>query len=64
MRKARRSVADRRTNPKESHSTVLSAKENAIVIAVRPHAQERLADGRRALQAINPHLMYAQRPAK
>lgn len=37
---------------------------NAIVIAVRQHAQERLADGRRALQAINPHLMYAQRPAK
>ena len=54
--KARCSVADQRTGPKEPHSSVLSIEEEAIVVAFRRHTLLPLDDCLYALQATIPHL--------
>ena len=54
--KKRTSVADRRTGPKEPHSTVLSSDEEAIIVAFRRHTLLPLDDCLYALQATIPHL--------
>src|SRR4051812_45241757 len=53
--KKRPSVQDERTGPKESHSTVLSLEEEAIVVAFRRHTLLPLDDCLYALQATLPH---------
>src|SRR5688572_18752555 len=52
----RSSVADRRTGPKEPRSTVLSPKEEAIVVAFRRHTLLPLDDCLYALQPTIPNL--------
>jgi len=52
----RASVADRRTGPKDPRSTVLSAEEEAIIVAVRRHTLLPLDDCLYALQPTIPHL--------
>jgi hypothetical protein len=42
--------------PKESHSTVLSKEEEAVIVAFRKHALLQLDDCLYALQATVPHL--------
>src|SRR6059058_5999042 len=54
--KARSSVVDRRTGPKEPRSTVLSIEEEAIIVAFRRHTLLPLDDCLYALQATLPHL--------
>jgi len=54
--KKRTSPADQRTGPKAPHSTVLSAEEEAIVVAFRRHTLLPLDDCLYALQATIPHL--------
>ncbi len=54
--KGRGSVADQRTGPKDPRSTVLSAEEEAIVVAFRRHTLLPLDDCLYALQATIPHL--------
>ena len=54
--KKRTSAADQRTGPKTPHSTVLSAEEEAIVVAFRRHTLLPLDDCLYALQATIPHL--------
>jgi transposase InsO family protein len=54
--RARTSSADQRTGPKAPHSTVLSTKEEAIVVAFRRHTLLPLDDCLYALQATIPHL--------
>jgi transposase InsO family protein len=54
--RARTSVADRRTGPKEPRSTVLSIEEEAVIIAFRRHTLLPLDDCLYALQATFPHL--------
>ena len=54
--KARKSVSDLRTGPKEPRSTVLSAEEEAVVVAFRRHALLPLDDCLYALQPTIPHL--------
>ncbi len=54
--KARTSVADRSTGPKEPKSTVLSLEDEAIVVAFRRHTLLPLDDCLYALQATIPHL--------
>ena len=54
--KARKSVSDLRTGPKEPRSTVLSAEEEAVVVAFRRHALLPLDDCLYALQPTLPHL--------
>ena len=54
--KKRSSVADLRTGPKEPRSTVLSAEEEAIIIAFRRHTLLLLDDCLYALQPTIPHL--------
>ena len=54
--KKRSSVADLRTGPKEPRSTVLSAEEEAIIIAFRRHTLLPLDDCLYALQPTIPHL--------
>ena len=54
--KARTSVADRPTGPKEPKSTVLSLEDEAIVVAFRRHTLLPLDDCLYALQATIPHL--------
>src|SRR5918998_816137 len=54
--KRRTSAADQRTGPKAPHSTVLSAEEEAIVVAIRRHTLLPLDDCLYALQATIPHL--------
>jgi Integrase core domain len=54
--KARTSVADRPTGPKEPKSTVLSIEDEAIVVAFRRHTLLPLDDCLYALQATIPHL--------
>ncbi len=54
--KKRTSVADQRTGPKAPHSTVLSAEEEAIIVAFRRHTLLPLDDCLYALQATLPHL--------
>ena len=55
-RKARKSVADLRTGPKEPRSTVLSLEEEAVVVAFRRHTLLPLDDCLYALQPTIPHL--------
>ena len=50
------SVADLRTGPKIPRSTVLSVKEEAVVVAFRRHTLLPLDDCLYALQATIPHL--------
>src|SRR6478752_7804499 len=54
--KRRTSVADVRTGPKEARSTVLSAEDEAIVVAFRRHTLLPLDDCLYALQPTIPHL--------
>src|SRR4029077_4416355 len=54
--KARKSVSDLRTGPKEPRSTVLSAEEEAVVVVFRRHALLPLDDCLYALQPTIPHL--------
>ena len=54
--RARASVTDQRTGPKEPRSTVLSAEDEAIVVAFRRHTLLPLDDCLYALQATIPHL--------
>ena len=54
--KARKSVADLRTGPKELRSTVLTAEEEAVVVAFRRHTLLPLDDCLYALQPTIPHL--------
>src|SRR4051812_20503960 len=52
----RNSVADRPTGPKQVRSTVLSAEEEASVVAFRRHTLLPLDGCLEALQATIPHL--------
>lgn len=54
--KKRTSVADLPTGPKEPKSTVLSAEEEAIIVAFRRHMLLPLDDCLYSLQATIPHL--------
>jgi len=54
--KKRTCVADRPTGPKEPHSTVLCADEEAIIVAFRKHTLLPLDDCLYALQLSIPHL--------
>src|SRR6202012_2446264 len=54
--KARNSVADLRTGPKEPRSTVLTVEEEAVVVAFRRHTLLPLDDCLYALQPTIPHL--------
>src|SRR4028118_2188861 len=54
--KARDTVADRPTGPREPRSTVLSPDEEAIVVAFRRHTLLSLDDCLYALQPTIPHL--------
>ncbi|TVR10168.1 MAG: helix-turn-helix domain-containing protein, partial [Salinarimonadaceae bacterium] len=54
--RARASVADARTGPKEPRSTVLSLEEEAVVVAFRRHTLLPLDDCLYALQATVPRL--------
>ncbi len=54
--KARTSVTDRPTGPKQPKSTVLSIEDEAIVVAFRRHTLLPLDDCLYALQATIPHL--------
>src|SRR3954462_4057807 len=54
--KARSSVVDRRTGPKEPRSSVLSLEEEAVIVAFRRHTLLPLDDCLYALQPSIPHL--------
>ena len=54
--KKRTSAADLPTGPKQARSTVLSAEEEAIIVAFRRHTLLPLDDCLYALQATIPHL--------
>src|ERR671912_2939768 len=54
--RARASVGDRRTGPKDPRSTVLSSEDEAVVVAFRRHTLLPLDDCLYALQATLPHL--------
>src|SRR4051812_6224277 len=54
--KARSSVVDRRTGPKEPRSTVLSIEEEAVIVGFRRHTLLPLDDCLYALQPTIPHL--------
>jgi transposase InsO family protein len=54
--RARASVADQRTGPKDPRSTVLSPEDEAIIVAFRRHTLLALDDCLYALQATLPHL--------
>jgi transposase InsO family protein len=54
--KGRSSVADQRTGPKDPRSTVLSAEEEAIIVAFRRHTLLPLDDCLYALQPTIAHL--------
>src|ERR1043166_5566866 len=54
--KRRSSVADLPTGPRDPRSTVLSAEEEAIIVALRKHTLLPLDDCLYALQATIPHL--------
>lgn len=52
----RETVEDRKTGPKDPHSTVLSLEQEAIIVAFRRHTLLPLDDCLYALQATIPHL--------
>ena len=54
--KSRKSVSDLPTGPKQPRSTVLSAEEEAVVVAFRRHTLLPLDDCLYALQPTIPHL--------
>src|SRR5919112_4789370 len=54
--RARASVADLRTGPKDPRSTVLSPEDEAIIVAFRRHTLLPLDDCLYALQVTTPHL--------
>src|SRR5690349_20036752 len=54
--RARSSVVDLRTGPKEARSTILSVDEEAIVVSFRRHTLLPLDDCLYALQPTIPHL--------
>src|ERR687885_2267123 len=54
--RARASVADQRTGPKDPHSTVLSPEDEAIIVAFRRHTLLPLDDCLYALQPTLPSL--------
>ena len=54
--RTRQTVEDVRMGPKEAHSTVLSAEEEALIVAFRRHTLLPLDDCLYALQPSIPHL--------
>src|SRR4051794_28145701 len=60
--KARSSVVDRRTGPKEPRSTVLSIEEEAVIVGFRRHTLLPLDDCLYALQPTIPHLTRSRGP--
>jgi transposase-like protein len=54
--RGRQSVVDRKTGPRNPHSTVLSIEEEAIIVAFRRHTLLPLDDCLYALQATIPHV--------
>jgi hypothetical protein len=52
----RATVEDRRTGPREPHSSVLSPEEEAVIVAFRRHTLLPLDDCLYALQPTMPHL--------
>ena len=54
--KKRTSTADRKTGPADPRSTVLSAEDEAVVVAFRRHTLLPLDDCLYALQPTIPHL--------
>jgi transposase InsO family protein len=54
--KKRSSVADRKTGPTEPRSTVLTAEDEAVIVAFRRHTLLPLDDCHYALQPTIPHL--------
>ncbi len=54
--RGRQSVVDRKTGPRNPHSTVLGIEEEAIIVAFRRHTLLPLDDCLYALQATIPHL--------
>ena len=52
----RQTVEDRKTGPREPHSTVLSEEEEAMIVAFRRHTLLPLDDCLYALQPTIPHL--------
>ena len=54
--KQRRSTSDRKTGPKQPHSSVLTIDEEAIIVAFRRHTLLPLDDCLYALQPTIPHL--------
>ena len=54
--KKRTCIEDRKTGPKQPHSTVLSIEEEAIIVAFRRHTLLALDDCLYALQETIPHL--------
>jgi len=54
--KKREAVSDLPTGPKQAMSTVLSAEDEAIIVAFRKHTLLPLDDCLYALQAAIPHL--------
>src|SRR3954449_7634573 len=57
--KARSSVSDLRTGPKEPRSTVLTVEEEAVIVAFRRHTLLPLDDCLYALQPTIPHLTWS-----
>ncbi len=54
--KKRTCIQDRKTGPKQPHSTVLSIEEEAVIVAFRRHTLLALDDCLYALQPTIPHL--------
>jgi len=54
--KKRACVEDRKTGPKQPHSTVLSIEEEAVIVAFRRHTLLPLDDWLYSLQPTIPHL--------
>ena len=54
--KRRETVGDRKTGPKDAHSTVLSAEEEAVIVAFRRYTLLPLDDCLYGLQPTIPHL--------
>ena len=52
----RQTVEDRKTGPKDPHSTILRVEEEAMIVAFRRHTQLPLDDCLYALQPTIPHL--------
>ena len=58
----RETVEDRKTSPKEPHSSVLSEAEEAMVVALHRHTLLPLGDCLYAVQPSIPHLTRSALP--